>query len=271
MLDAHPDLAIPAETHFCRLFQSQLLQSTVTAHIREAIFQEIVGSQRWQDFKLSQSEFRNYLDGVPDGVPSYRCLVAFWKFYAQKQGKTRWGDKTPSHILCVPAIASTIPESRFVHIVRDGRDIACSMRNSWFGRGATVSELARDWSDRLIRFTEVAGTLSDRLVTIRYEDVICDPEPALRSICKFIALEYQPAMLAYFQRAEARLAELSDLKMGARVATKAERTGIHARTSSPPTRDRIGRWQKELSEEELRAFEGIAAEALTLYGYEVSC
>lgn len=267
MLDSHPELAIPSETHFCSLFKVPGLLGPVTPALRSALFQEMRAHRRWKDFHVDGDELKARLEGVPDGAPGGRCLAEFWRLYAHNQGKQRWGDKTPGHILCAPAIAAALPEARFIHIVRDGRDVACSMRDSWFGREMRPSQIAREWVDRLSRFRADADSFPGRAMTIRYEDLIADSAAVLTGICRFIEIDYCPAMLAYHERAEARLAELSDLNLGDRVASRDDRLGIHSRASQPPRSDRIGRWKNELDDGEIRAFEAIAADTLAVYGY----
>ncbi len=55
-----------------------------------------------------------------------RAVRAFFEAYAGEQGKPRWGDKTPAYMLAIQRIGRTLPESRFIHLIRDGRDVALS-------------------------------------------------------------------------------------------------------------------------------------------------
>ena len=74
-----------------------------------------------------------------------RCL---YRLYAESQGKPRYGNKTPRHVIFTPQLAAMFPEARFVHIVRDGRDVALSLlevdRDMPYVRAA-----ARFWRDRV--------------------------------------------------------------------------------------------------------------------------
>src|SRR5687768_12700749 len=124
MLDSHSELAIPPETNFCALFAQTDNGEVLTAEKRHAIFQIISTSPRWQDFRLDADELRRRIAAVPDGAPTHQAMVAFWEYYAAIKGKPRWGDKSPGHIRCARKIAEAIPEVRFIHIVRDGRDVA---------------------------------------------------------------------------------------------------------------------------------------------------
>ena len=193
--------------------------------------------------------------------------MALWELYAHVHGKARWGDKTPSHLRCVLSIAALFPDARFVHIVRDGRDVACSMRSTWFGRERTVADFAADWNDRLSRFRTDAAQLPERYIVVRYEDLVHDPSGVLGLVCDFIGLPLDPVMLDYYQTAEQRMRELDDLSTGRLYASRADRTGMHALTSLPLVTDRIGRWRKELGEADLRTFEDAAGQMLSAHGY----
>ena len=88
------------------------------------------------------------------------------------------------------------PDARFLHIFRDGRDVARSVvRMGWAGNVWTAAdrwiEAERTW-DRV-----VAAISSDRYTQVRYEELLTKPEGILRDLCAFIPVPYDPAMLDY--------------------------------------------------------------------------
>ena len=270
MLDAHPDLAIPAETHFRKVFGGENAEGVVSVQKRDAICRELVKSPRWNDFNLTADEFRRRLDRVPLGAPAAEALLAFWRLYSEKRAKPRWGDKTPGHLKCVTKIANIFPQARFIHIVRDGRDVAASMRETWFASGRTIADLASDWTDRIADFLTDAERSGLAVHTLRYEDMVANPTEALKGVCAFIALPYCEAMLAYHQNAEERLSELSNLRSKSGVVEGSARRADHFLTSEPPTIDRIGRWREVWPGREVAEFEAIAGTMLTTLGYALS-
>jgi hypothetical protein len=107
---------------------------------------------------------------------------------------------------------------------------------------------------------------------LRFEDLVLDTEPALRRVCDFVELPWDPAMLAYHERAAERIREIRHEGRGARgelLATVEQRHAIHALTSEPPQAHRIGRWKNELGRRELRRFESVAGDLLAELGYPV--
>ena len=125
-----------------------------------------------------------------------RCLNAS---YARSRGKTRYGNKTPKHVLHMPEIAELFPEARFVHIVRDGRDVALSYLSKDFGP-SDVRSAADVWRARVERGRADGARLGERrYAELRYEDLLTDPEAELRTICAFLDLPFDDAMLRYHE------------------------------------------------------------------------
>ena len=75
--------------------------------------------------------------------------------YAEREGKTRYGDKTPGYVKEMRRIQRVLPEARFVHIIRDGRDVSLShLRMNWGPE--TYAESARLWRNRIRKARKMA-------------------------------------------------------------------------------------------------------------------
>lgn len=261
MLDAHPELAIPHETHF---LPAALREPDAS---RERFFELLTGFPTWEDLKTPAELFREELLGLePFSVPE--GLRAFYRLYTRSRGKTRWGDKTPKYVLHVRDIHKALPEARFLHILRDGRDVAVSLRPLWFSPGESMEALAGMWSSHITR-ARAEGLGRPFYLEVRYEDLIADPARELRRICGFLDLPYDPRMLEYHQTARGRLEEVVTRRApdGTVIITKDERLRLHRFTSQPPEVTRIGRFQAELSREEVAAYEAVAGGLLEELGY----
>ena len=272
MLDAHPALTIPPETHFL----SPLIQAS--GHLRfdaDRAARLIVEGRhrRWPDFGLDPDELLGRLRAIdPFNTPD--AVRAFYRLYADKQGKPRWGDKTPDYVRKMKKIQLTLPEARFIHLIRDGRDAGLSHNARIVRRGVReplpAGDLAHRWVVRISKAREAAADLTGYL-ELRYEDLVADPEPALRKACELIQLDYDPAMLSYHERAEERLQEMAGElpAVAGRPAREAgERLAAHAMATKPPSRERIARWKEEMSAAEQAEFEATAGDLLAELGYE---
>ena len=265
MLDAHPDLAIPLETHFLRPLRGDGLAAEVT---REAFYHSVVDFFTWPDFHLSADEFHESLQRVqpftlPEGL---RC---FYSLYAKRFGKKRWGDKTPPYGFIMSEIHSLLPEAHFIHVIRDGRDTALSHRSTYFWRYSDFREHAREWRDRIQQFREQGAACP--YMEVRYEDLVNDPTGVLREVCDFISLPYHCEMERYHEAASSRMNELADLpEYPPGHLYKRERLKIFKLTSKPPVKTRVGRWRKEMLPDDIATYEAEAGHRLEELGYELS-
>ena len=265
MLDAHPDLAIPPETHFIPKV-IKACEEPGDAHRR--VFELLSTHRRWPDYQLDAEELQQRLDRVQP-LAAGDALRAFYGLYAEKQGKPRWGDKSPSYVRRMRRVQAALPEAHFIHLVRDGRDVALSQVEVDFGPDQ-LTDAARDWVEAIGKARRQARRVRHYL-ELRYEDLVADPEPALRRVCEFIQLPWDGAMLDYHRGADRRMAEVTrDLERGEGSAIPAAvRASRHTRVAEPPQRGRAGRWRADMSDSDREAFEAIAGDMLAELGYEV--
>jgi hypothetical protein len=190
--------------------------------------------------------------------------------YAARFGKRRWGDKTPLYGLHLEAIATLLPEARFVHVIRDGRDTALSLRHLWFSPGKSIHTLAAYWRN-VVSTARAQGAGRRHYLEVRYEDLVLQTERALREICGFLELDYEPCMLRYFERTPERLREHRERlrKDGQLVVSQEQRWQQQRRTTQPPDPSRIGGWKCSMTREEQSQFAEVAGDLLLELGYEL--
>jgi hypothetical protein len=267
MLDAHPLLAIPPETGFLAPVASQAdalsikdLHNTITTY-----HPDFPG---WSDFGLDAELYESRLQQI-DPFSVAEGVRDFYSLYAEKHGKIRYGDKTPMYCQHMPEIQSLLPEARFIHIIRDGRDVALSLRKAWFAPGRDMTTLAAYWSE-LVRTTQKAGASMRKYLEVRYEAIVNNPERVLKSICEFIRLDFSPSMLRYWERTPQRLKEhgLRRSPDGSLVVTHERRLEQQRLTMQPPQEDRIFAWRTEMSGADRSEFDRIAGDTLGELGYD---
>jgi hypothetical protein len=266
LLDTHPQMAIPGETHFI----PHAARTWRTAgNPVQAFLDYVTSDPHWPDFQLDANRFASQLLSEAHDFES--ALDVFYASYAARFGKPRWGDKTPPYLDRMSDIARWYPPAHFLHVIRDGRDVALSVKDQPFGPNS-VKEAARNWARRLAGARQQADKLPNYL-EVRYEDLVQRTETELRRVCAFIGLDYTPVMLRYDERARARLAEeCRDLLLPDRGITISgeDRMRIHHRVLGPPDASRIGRWRNAMSAREKRQFSAIAGDVLTALGYPLT-
>jgi hypothetical protein len=115
------------------------------------------------------------------------------RFYADKtkSDEAIWGDKTPSYMLEMPLLKKIFPKARFLHIIRDPRDVALSSRKAW---GHNLYRVATKWRDNIIEARRDARSLAGSYMEIRYEQLIQDAPGVLAEVCRFLDREFVPEM-----------------------------------------------------------------------------
>jgi hypothetical protein len=273
MLDAHPHLAMPPETHFVPQFiqRSGRLRFNPRIAVRQLTTDE---NRRWNDFGLDAEELQAELEAL-DPFNTADALRAFYGLYAKRHDKDRWGDKTPDYVRKMKKIQNTLPEARFIHVIRDGRDAGLSHNARIAKRGkdpVKPREMARRWRKRIIK-SRIDADEVEHYIEVRYEDLITDTESVLRRVCEHVELDYDPVMLTYHERAEERLQEMAGAlpaHKGRPVREAGERVAAHEMTTKPPSEDRVDVWKREMSEAENAEFEEAAGYILDELGYETT-
>jgi hypothetical protein len=267
MLDAHPQLAVPPETHF---LPDLIDAARADGATPESTAAAVTGNRRWGDFHLDPDELLERFRRI-EPMDATEAIRAFFELYAEKQGKPRWGDKTPIYINRMLLIQRYLPEARFVHLIRDGRDAALSRAKRVLREPTPMDKVAARWKNRILRAREQASRLNHYL-ELRYEDLVREPEATLRRLCEFTDLPFDEAMLRYHERAEERLREMArDLppEEDKPLRPADHRMEAHALTTKPPDPSRLERWRREMSPDDLSTFEDVAGDLLGELGYPV--
>lgn len=208
-----------------------------------------------------------------DLIASQRALVAA---VVARAGAVRpaaaWVlEKTPSNSLCVDLIDELCPEVRYVHILRDPRDVVSSLRaagrHEWGPWAPTDAAGAADMWRRHVAGARRARELApDRYIEVRYEDLRCDPHRALAPVLRLLNMDDDPAKLIERERALYGHALTEVFAFGPDVADRlADRPEIEPdgfrRGDAPRT---------PLSTVDLRLVAAVAADAAREVGYPSS-
>jgi len=266
MLDAHPVLAIPPETHFISAAPRAVSSSREPAR---ALCSMLLESPRWGDFGIEERALLERLEALEPFVLA-DAVRAFYLLYAERFGKRRWGDKTPPYLASMTTIRALLPEARFVHLIRDGRDVGCSILPRSWGP-TTIAEAAAWWRRQILHARRQASNLSGYM-ELHYEELTAHPERALKAVCALIDLPYDGGMLGYHRRADERMNEIDrDLhdRTGRVSVSASERRQMHVLTRQPPQAG-LSRWREELTRKQVLEFETVAGDLLEELGYELS-
>ncbi len=179
---------------------------------------------------------------------------------ARKQQATRWALYSPDTVLRVATTKQEIPEALFVHIIRDGRDIALSLRKlgdfhpfPWSRRPRSLEETALYWEWMVQKGCRSGREIANDYVEIRYEDLVENPHRTLKGLGEFLDHD-----LDYDRIKTAALGTLS--KTNSSFREEATDAGFNP----------VQRWKQRLSQDQVAALEWQIGKTLEAVGYPLS-
>lgn len=256
VLSSHPRLYIPSETGFLPFLGYDADASLTLPQARGALGRIAALNREWAGLV---DDVEAFYRALPE--PSLAHLLD--ALYRQKiaasgagPGAGRWGDKTPGYALHLPLLGRIFGTAQFVHVIRDGRDVALSARKKW-GRGRWYMDnyyLLRNWVQHVEQGRKAGhGLPANRYLEVRYEDLVQEPEPAIRAICDFLGESFHPAMLDHTELARRQVTP-----------------GGHVEVWQPISTASVGRWQTRMSPFWQKVADRVAGSTLAACGYELS-
>ena len=261
MLTQSNVLHIPNESKFSQLFDSKEDYGDYNQNFQRAFFvrdlQKNKATAKTYTFPIFNLAVDTALEVLEQAAPTdfFGAIDALFSASARKHGKQRWGDKTPRHINEMPLLAKGYPQAKFVHVIRDGRDVAVSIyKAGWIG---TLAEISRYWCKQVEEGQSYGQTLGDdRYYEIRYEKLVLNPEIELEKLCKWLKIDYTSRMLEYYRDIESEIPQ--------------QHKSLFELNRKPLESSRIYAWKQTLKVAEIADIESIQSELLINLGYDLS-
>jgi hypothetical protein len=259
MADAHPQLAVIHETQWLPRWYERRIGITPEGIVSPELITRLFEFPRFLELRIEREDLERLLDA---GRPvSYSSFVrGIFDLYGKAQGKRLVGEKSPGYVRYLPTLHGLWPDARFVHIVRDGRDVCQSVfswrkadRNpgkftTWTEDRATTAALWWEWHVRLGR-EEGRPLGADRYYELRHESLVADPARECAQLCSFLGLPYDEAMVRYQEhRAEGSW-------------------GRSAKGRWLPPTPALRDWRSQMPADEVERFEAAAGDLLDEVGY----
>jgi Sulfotransferase family len=255
VLDRSEEAAVPSESMFLIDFASVRRRGGLDDAERAARFAREV----WSHPKVRLWELPGQPPAVPAGLShdgAYRFVVESpFRAYAEREGKGRFGDKTPAYVHYLEEILAVWPEARVVILVRDARDVALSITGLPFGPNNPYAA-ALWWSQGIRAGLEAQERHPENVLTVRYEELVADPASVVARVCEHVGLGYNSDMLAIERSAPEKV-----------VAGRAE---WFSELTAPISDSGSGRFRTEMTEEEQRVVEAVAGDELRALGYQTA-
>jgi hypothetical protein len=151
----------------------------------------------------SRRALQDFISLLPGGMEKYRSSLAaayegFYQSILRRVGKERFLDKTPRYYMFVNELAEFFPEAKIIFLFRNPAAVISSIIRTW--ANSEPHKLADYKTDLLCAPGLITGSrraLGERAYSLRYEDLLVNPEESVRKICDYLDLPYETSMLAY--------------------------------------------------------------------------
>ena len=257
MLNQLPQIEAPHPPHLLQVF-SPLVPAYGSLE-EDKNFQALIGDIMrfieanpvpWSNIELNP-------DKIFERCESRSLVEIFRVVYEMKaelKGAAYWCCKSMANVYFIPEIEDSGMKPFYIHLLRDGRDVAASFRNAIVGEKHPFF-IAKQW----VREQELANAMTARLpaertVVLRFEEFINDPQRALTGVLTKLEIEWTDDILNYYLSEEAK-----------NTAAAGE---MWRNVVKPVDRNNKRHYSEKLSKEEIALFESIAGKALTYYGYK---
>jgi hypothetical protein len=196
VLRLHPNLASPEETHFFRWAEP----FGTDGYIRGVQNNPVLKKHREID-GVTEDEFAAMLrDSASRADLCNRYMALFMQ--RRKPGATRWYDKTPQNVYGAAMIAASVPNSRFVHIVRDPVNVCASLRIGKVMKVDRIVGAINYWREATDIMTVLKRAHPARVHEFRYEDFVRDMPTHLKALFDFLGEPYEPGLFEDFRLRE---------------------------------------------------------------------
>jgi len=147
------------------------------------------------------------------------------------------------------------PNVDYLYMVRDPRDMAASWKNSHAIRGGVV-RASRVWLRDQIGFLRMRAWLknNDRIPFFKYEKLLTCPKSTLRKVCALLNINYHDEMLDFHLKQE--------------TIDNSQAAADWRNIALPIMTDNIGKFESQLSEDELLYVESVCYQYMQSLGYK---
>ncbi len=205
----------------------------------------------WIGLKFNRGEIVNLCQS--------RTLIEIFRVIydlkARHENASFWVCKSMSNVVYAREMETAGMKPLYIHLYRDGRDVACSFKNAIVGE-KHVYAIANQWRDDQQACIRLQQTLdANRFLPIRYESLIGEPEKAMRKVCNFLKIDFSAGFLDYYTSEESK---------------KTANAGkMWANVSRPILKNNTNIYKTDLSKMEIAIFEKQAGKMLDKLGYNL--
>ncbi|MFZ5553626.1 MAG: sulfotransferase family protein [Bacteroidota bacterium] len=245
ILDAHPHTVVSVESKFViHLKNKYKCINQWTPALVENFIIDLYGDVKFKRYwEMEYEKLRAFILQYDCKLLDFSLLckmVYFNHASVFNKGKPMIiGDKNPVYSLFINDLKEVFPDAKFIHLVRDYRDTIVSNRK-YFQR-KNVGALAQVWAIYNKNIEDEKRHDRSKFYTIRYEDLVHDPEIKVKEICHFLGIEFHPVMLEFYLKTRENYGDGKHPVVGL----------LFPELLNKVNTNQIGKWKNELTQKEL--------------------
>lgn len=164
-----------------------------------------------------------------------------------------WVEHSPHNHYFFSILRYYFPNAMFIHIVRDGRAVYSSTIEQIWGYKDIITG-AITWKQNVEECLLVSKINSEKVFTIKYEDLTSEPEKSIKKICTYFDMDFKKSMLN---------------SKGLILAKFGKKKSKQSRTMARPNTKSHNKWKSRLKRFEIEHFTNVNERLLEYFGYEV--
>lgn len=262
LFEAHPNVLIPPESPF--IISLYKKYGRVTSWDEPTIneFCEDLFKQRYFDKWLIEKEVLYNSLMEAKGENSFQTLVRkvclTYSSVFDKNEILLIGDKNPAYSLFIHRINKLFPEAKIIHITRDYRDNYLSLIKVNFEVPIVPLVIYR-WKFAYKRMMKLKNLFPEQIYSLKYEDLVADPEGQFRKVCGFLGLDYDPSVMLFYEKK-------SEVEKAYTISDELRQ--VHKSLFNPISTVRMNLWQTEMNKRDIRIADLVAGKTAEKAGYK---
>lgn len=263
MLNSHPQITVPPECGFLQWwhekYQNWNKESCLDSRQVSEFIRDLKSSKKIEDWNLDYTNLSSKIRSEQPASFAELVLLVYQVF--SKPDTLLIGDKNNYYIHHIPTLKELFKGAKFLHLVRDGRDVAVSYKEintsvftSKYAPSLPTStyDIAKEWSENVLK---IQREISDRdHFMLRYEDLISSPQDHLTNVCLFLGIPYSPEMLKFYEP-QNHDEPTTTMEWKSKTTTEVDSSNT-------------GKYKSQLKADDLNTFIELAGPTLKAFGYE---
>ncbi len=268
MLDNHAKISIPPESGYIQWWSEKYGDWSHSDSLNEdkvnSFITDLASSRKIETWKLNYGQLQSLIFEVQPNNYMELSQAVILQYAGQNDKRPLvMGDKNNYYLQHLDVIKKYFSKAKFLAIIRDGRDVACSYQGLKYLESdspykpvlpSSIPLIAEEWNKNNKMILDYFSSLQDHQhLWIRYEDLVINTEETLGEVCDFLGLDFDSQMLEYYKTENEPLETIAWKK----------------KTKKKPDANNIGKYKVELSERDIQKFEKESKSILTSFNYKL--